>query len=143
MSTTMGFCLIYLGWTLVIAQVARIWVYPIFAVLDPIPRGAFMFFCSMFGALLYLGGDTMNRIVWAKYQSSVGENVNSCPCWEFCKKSFGKMTFSTPQITPQVTPQITPKITPQITPQISPQITPPPPPPNYLQITPHIQDNPS
>ena len=65
MATTIFFCLIYLSWTLVIAHFGGIWVYPIFQVLDPVPRFFFMLACSMFGALLYIFGEVLNNIVWS------------------------------------------------------------------------------
>jgi len=66
-ATTFGFCLIYLTWTLVVAHFGGVWVYPIFEVLEPIPRVVFMITCSMFGGLLYLIGEILNSIVWSKH----------------------------------------------------------------------------
>lgn len=64
MLTTILFCMTYLSWTLVVAHYGGIWVYPIFAVLDPVPRAAFMIFCSMMGAMLFLGGALFNSVIW-------------------------------------------------------------------------------
>lgn len=65
--TTVIFCLIYLSWTLIVAHFGGIWVYPIFEVLDPVSRIAFMVVCSMFGSLLYFSGELLNNIIWSKY----------------------------------------------------------------------------
>lgn len=66
-ATTALFCFIYLSWTLIIAYVGGVWVYPIFEMLDPIPRVAFMACCSLFGGLLYICGEVLNGKVWKKY----------------------------------------------------------------------------
>jgi len=71
MTTTMIFCFIYLTWTLVVAHFGGVWVYPIFEVLAPVPRFLFMLACSMFGALLYIIGEILNNLVWAKPKSSM------------------------------------------------------------------------
>lgn len=70
MAMTMSFCFVYLTWTMIIAYVANMWVYPIFAILDPVPRGLFMIFCSALGGMLYLIGDYLNQIIWSKYQDN-------------------------------------------------------------------------
>ena len=66
-ATTFSFCLLYLSWTLIVAHFGGIWVYPIFEVLDTVQRGIFMLFCSMFGGLLYLVGESLNNVVWSKH----------------------------------------------------------------------------
>lgn len=72
--TTFFFCALYLSWTLVVAHVGGVWVYPIFQVLEPVPRAAFMLFCAMFGGLLYLGGELLNNIVWSRSLHSGGKS---------------------------------------------------------------------
>ena len=58
------FCFTYLSWTLMVAYLGGIWVYPIFEVLSPVPRAIFMVCSSMFGALLYKSGEYFNTLVW-------------------------------------------------------------------------------
>lgn len=47
-------------------QVGGFWVYPVLAVLDPVPRTAFLVVCSLFGGALYLFGHGVNAIIWGK-----------------------------------------------------------------------------
>lgn len=64
MATSMGFCLAYLCWIMVIAYVGGIWVYPILKILDPVPRAAFVITCSLIGGVLYIVGEKLNTMVW-------------------------------------------------------------------------------
>jgi len=70
MATSYLFCLVYLVWIMIVAFVGGIWVYPILKILDPVPRAAFMFTCSLFGAFLYLCGEGLNNMVWGKHVTS-------------------------------------------------------------------------
>jgi len=77
MATTFAFCLIYLTWTMIIAHFGGIWVYPIFEVLEPVPRVGFMLVCSMFGGLLYFIGEFLNGIVWSKHNKIGKEELET------------------------------------------------------------------
>ena len=71
MATIFSFSMIYLGWTLVIAHVSGIWVYPIFEILTPPIRLVFMAVCSIVACFLYLFGEVMNNIFWSKVSNNV------------------------------------------------------------------------
>ena len=63
--TIIGFSLIYLGWILFIAHNANIWVYPVLEKLPAMGRILFLGGCSVASALLFLGGEFVNRKLWA------------------------------------------------------------------------------
>lgn len=67
MATTAAFCFVYLSWTLIVAYVGGIWVYPIFEVLGPVQRVLFMLACAGFGGILYFFGYFANQTIWARH----------------------------------------------------------------------------
>jgi len=62
-------CLAYLVWINYIYYATGHWVYPVFRVLSPLARGAFMLFCSLMGGGLYLAGEAVNTVVWGARQT--------------------------------------------------------------------------
>lgn len=67
MTTTAVFCFVYLSWICYIAYAGGFWVYPVFKVLTPPMRIAFMAVCAGFGALFYLGGERLNFAIWGRH----------------------------------------------------------------------------
>ena len=63
---TATLCMAYLAWVNIIYFYGGFWVYPVFSVLTPVQRVAFMVVCSGLGGLLYLGGELLNKIIWGK-----------------------------------------------------------------------------
>ena len=72
-------CFAYLAWIMIVAYYGGIWVYPVFKVLEPVPRTLFMLFCSALGALLYLGGDVLNSKVWHQGKASKASKYTAQP----------------------------------------------------------------
>ena len=68
--------MIYLAWTLIIAHYSGIWVYPIFEVLSPPLRFAFMAVCSLVAGILYLSGEALNNVIWSSAKTSTLEDAS-------------------------------------------------------------------
>ena len=69
--TSIGFALIYLGWVLVIAFQANVWVYGVLQKLPPVGRTLFMGGCSMIFGIIYLLGEHLNGRIWAVKEDEV------------------------------------------------------------------------
>merc|ERR1712062_617076 len=88
MATSMGFCLAYLCWIMVIAYVGGIWVYPILKILDPVPRAAFMITCSLIGGVLYIVGEKF-KDSGSSAQGCIHDNL--LPNWRSVVHCWGKI----------------------------------------------------
>ena len=62
--TSMTFALIYLGWVLLIAYKANVWVYGVLQKLPTLGRTIFMVGCSVLFGMLFLGGEILNGKIW-------------------------------------------------------------------------------
>lgn len=63
--TSMAFSVIYLGWVLLIAYQANIWIYPILQKLSPLGRAVFIGGSAASLGMIYLGGEALNVKVWS------------------------------------------------------------------------------
>ena len=65
MLTSMGFAMVYLGWVLIIAYKANIWVYGILQKLPTIGRIIFIVACCISFGILFIGGEILNSKIWS------------------------------------------------------------------------------
>ena len=61
------FVLAYLSWVFFIAFYGGFWVYPILKKLDTPKRTFFIVVCAVGSAILYLGGELLNNLVWSQH----------------------------------------------------------------------------
>ena len=61
------FVMSYLAWVFFIAFYGGFWVYPILKKLDAAKRTLFLVVCAMGSALLYIGGEILNNLVWSRH----------------------------------------------------------------------------
>ena len=65
MLTSMGFAMVYLGWVLIIAYKANIWVYGVLQKLPTIGRIIFIAGCCISFGILFIGGEALNSKIWS------------------------------------------------------------------------------
>ena len=61
------FVMSYLAWVFFIAFYGGFWVYPILKKLDAAKRTLFLVVCAAGSALLYIGGEILNNLVWSQH----------------------------------------------------------------------------
>jgi hypothetical protein len=67
----------YLVWIHVVYHYGGFWVYPVFRVLTPTTRPAFMAVCCLMGFVLYLAGEKLNSIIWGENVGKGGRKTQS------------------------------------------------------------------
>ena len=65
MLTSMGFAMVYLGWVLIIAYKANIWVYGVLQKLPAMGRIMFIAGCCILFGIMFIGGEALNSKIWS------------------------------------------------------------------------------